>query len=163
MKTLLLLRHAKSSWKDASLEDHDRPLNRRGKKAAPRMARLLREEGLRPDLIVSSTAVRAETTARVVADGIGDVPVELRKQLYLAEPERYISVLNELASDANTILMVGHNPGIEDLVNQLTGEDELMPTAALARVELPIEAWTDLRPTTRGSLVALWRPRELED
>lgn len=162
MKTLLILRHAKSSWKQPALDDHDRPLSPRGARDAPRMGALLRRRGLTPDLIVSSTAVRARTTADRVADrsGCGGV-VRLDRRLYLARPETIASVAGGLGGGAARLLVVGHNPGLEELVARLTGAAEILPTAALAQVRLPIDAWSGLSTSTRGALVGLWRPREL--
>ena len=164
MKTLLVLRHAKSSWKDSSLEDHDRPLNKRGKADAPRMGKLIREQELVPDLIVSSTARRAKKTAEEVADESkfsGEVVLE--KRFYLASPVSMVEILKEIPDpSADRVMIVGHNPGQEELVRALTGADETFPTASLAQIELPIDRWADLELTTQGKLVGLWRPKELE-
>lgn len=162
MKTLLILRHAKSSWKQPALDDHDRPLSPRGARDAPRMGTLLRRRGLTPDLIVSSTAVRARTTADRAADrsGYGGV-VRIDRRLYLARPETVAAVAGGLGGGAGRLLVVGHNPGLEELVTRLTGADEILPTAALAQIRLPIDAWSELSTSTPGALVGLWRPREL--
>ena len=162
MKTLLILRHAKSSWKHPELTDHDRPLNKRGKRDAPRMGKLLRDQGLVPDLIISSTAKRARSTAKTVARKSGyKEEVELTPAFYLASPREYISVLRTLSDDYGRVMVVGHNPGMEELVEKLTGELEIMTTAALAQVLLPIDQWSQLDEETAGELVHLWRPREL--
>lgn len=162
MKTLLVLRHAKSSWADASLADHDRPLKKRGRRDAPRMGELIRDEGLTPDLIVSSTAKRARQTAAPVAEACGyEGEVQFTRDLYHADPEEIVQVLRPLPDEAERVLIVGHNPGLEDLVEALTDGYERMPTAALAQIELPIERWADLREDTEGELIALWLPREL--
>ncbi len=162
MKTLLLLRHAKSSWKDENQADHDRPLNRRGKEDAPRMGRHIAAERLMPDLILSSTAKRARKTAAKVAEHCG-YSGEVRKlnELYLAAPDVYIATLHALPDDVRRVLVVGHNPGMQMLVAVLSGANGDFPTAALAQIELPIDAWSDLTRETRGRLVRLWRPREL--
>ncbi len=163
MKTLLVLRHAKSSWKQPGLADHDRPLNRRGNRDAPRVGLLLRRQALTPDLIVSSTAERARATAVQVAEGVVyGSPVELDRQLYLAEPEAIVDVVRSLGGEASRVLVVGHNPGLQELVARLTGRDEVLPTASLAQIELPIAEWAELRTFTRGRLVRLWRPKELD-
>ena len=162
MKTLLILRHAKSSWKEKTLADHDRPLNKRGQKDAPRMGWLIAEKNLLPDAVLSSTALRAQTTAEVAmeeADFRG--VIEFPPGLYLAPPENYIHALNEVEDSANRVLVVGHNPGLEELLAQLTDQAEHLPTAALAEVELPIEHWQDLKRTTGGKLLHIWRPKEL--
>ena len=117
MKTLLILRHAKSSWKNTGLADHDRPLTKRGKRDAPRMGRLLRDENLTPDLIVSSTAKRALDTAEAVAEASGyEGEVESRPEFYMAGPEAYLRALRALSDDYECVMVIGHNPGLEELV-----------------------------------------------
>ena len=163
MKTILLLRHAKSSWKEAGLTDHARPLNKRGLRDAPRMGALIEEQKLRPDLILSSSAVRAIRTAEAVAEICGlEVPLVKHEELYLATSASYIETTRYLDESFHRILLVGHNPGISDLLRQLTGCDAVMPTAALAQIELPIDKWNNLSLQIEGKLVALWRPKELE-
>jgi phosphohistidine phosphatase len=164
MKTLLILRHAKSSWKHPELSDHDRPLNKRGKRDAPKIGHLLKEKDLVPDLIISSTAVRAEKTAKMVAKASkykGNVT--LTDSLYAAGPDAYIDILRNLQDKYNTVLVIGHNPGVEELVNILSGEeDHIMPTCALAHVRLDIQSWSDIvQMTGKGRLVRLWNPHEL--
>src|SRR6266480_4882827 len=111
MKTLLLLRHAKSSWKQPELADHTRPLNKRGKKTAPRMGALLQDEDLIPDLIICSSAVRAYTTALLVAKACSYMgEINQTRSLYLAEPEDYVEVLRQVAEKHMRVLVVGHNP-----------------------------------------------------
>jgi len=163
MKTLLLLRHAKSSWKNSDLTDHDRLLNKRGERDAPRMGRLLRETGLIPGQIISSTARRARDTAALIAEQSGFTgAVELNSNLYHAGPEALATVLRELYYEDDPVLLVAHNPGLERFLELLTGEYEPLPTAALAHISLDLADWWQIRPETRGTLVNLWRPRELE-
>ena len=163
MKTLMILRHAKSDWSDERVTDHDRPLNPRGKRDAPRMGEFLRTLDLRPDLIISSTAKRARKTAAKVAKKC-DYPgvIELHGSLYLAPPEEYLSVLNQVDDAHQCVLVVGHNPGLEQLLALLTGCSTELPTAALARIEIDVPRWADLVASTRGRLIAIWLPRELE-
>ncbi len=162
MKTLLILRHAKSSWNHPGLSDHDRPLNKRGKRDASRMGQLLRDLNLVPDLIITSTAKRARKTAKKVAKTSGyQAGVMKTDAFYHAGPEDYLAVLQALTGDYERVMVIGHNPGLEDLVEGLTGEDEIMPTAALAQITLPIERWQDLQAGTKGELVHLWRPKTL--
>jgi phosphohistidine phosphatase len=163
VKTLLILRHAKSSWDDASLDDRDRPLNPRGRRDAPRMGELLRRERLIPDVIITSDAVRAHTTAVAAAEPAGYTrEIVLDSLLYHASPEDVIAVLQAVPDQsARTVMIVGHNPGLEDLVEQLTGEPHDLPTAALVQVALPIDAWRELDAGTQGTIVGLWRPKEL--
>lgn len=162
MKTLLVLRHAKSSWDDPSLDDHERPLNGRGRKDAPRIGAMLKTSGLTPDLVISSDAVRARATAQAAADAAGYTGEVVRdRRLYLASPRDILAVLRDVrADDADTVMIVGHNPGLEELVLHLTAKPEPMPTAALAQIELPIEEWQDLTMSARGRVVDLWRPRD---
>jgi len=161
MKTLLILRHAKSSQKKP-VDDHDRPLNKRGKSDAPRMGKVLREAGLQPDLIISSTATRARTTAEKVAQHSGyPGVVELSNDLYLAGPESYRRVLRDVSDAHESVLLVGHNPGLEMFLEALTGQDEILPTAALAHVRVEIEHWGELDESARGEVAAVWRPRLL--
>lgn len=161
MKTLLILRHAKSSWDDSALDDHERPLNVRGEKDAPQMGRLARTEGLAPELILSSDAVRARQTAAEMADATGG-KILLDARLYHADADEILAVVRSTVEEnVATALIVGHNPGLEDLIAQLTGEHERMPTAALAQIALPIERWSDLDASIRGTLIGLWRPKEL--
>ena len=162
MKTLLILRHAKSSWKDSSIDDHDRTLNPRGRRDAPRIGLLLRNEDLLPELILTSTAQRARETTEAVIESSG-FQGELRfwQGFYLAEPTTWIEALSSLPHDFNRVMIVGHNPGLELLLEQLTGCDEPFPTAALAQVQLSIEDWGDLSRQPKARLMGLWRPKEL--
>jgi phosphohistidine phosphatase len=163
MKTLLILRHAKSSWKDEQLEDHDRPLNRRGKRDAPRIGEWLDQAHLCPDVIVSSTAKRARKTASRVAkmchyQGV----IELDGTLYLAPPEAYLAAMRRFDDHVTCALLIGHNPGLEQLLALLTGQEQTLATAALARVELDISHWHEVNSQTRGQLCGFWLPAELE-
>jgi phosphohistidine phosphatase len=162
MKTLLLLRHAKSSWHDPALDDHERPLNTRGRRDGPRMGELVREYGLMPDVVISSDAVRARLTATAVAEAARFAgEVLLHPHLYTACPADILSLLQTVQENAETVMIVGHNPGLEELVEQLTGERQDLPTAALAHIVLPIDQWRDLELSTRGTLLGNWRPKEL--
>jgi phosphohistidine phosphatase len=162
MKTLLLLRHAKSSWKHTELADHDRPLNKRGKRTAPLMGALLQDEDLIPDLILCSSAVRTYTTALVVAKTCGYTgKIKQTRRLYLAEPQDYVEELRQVADKHARVLVVGHNPGLEALIEALTSEAMAMPTAALAQVELSLKRWSDLDTDTDCKLVNVWRPKDL--
>lgn len=164
MKTLLILRHAKSSWRDSELADHDRPLNKRGKQDAPRIGNLLRREDLVPDLIVSSSAKRAHKTAELVIEASGyEGELRLDDELYAADPEGILDALQSLADDYERVMVIGHNPGLEELLELLTGEWQRLPTAALAQVKLRLDSWQDLEEDTQGKLVNLWLPRQLAD
>lgn len=162
MKTLLITRHAKSSWQEAGLSDHDRPLNRRGRSDAPKLGELLDEQDLVPDLILSSTATRARDTAtRLLEHCDFDGELRLDRRLYHGEPDDYLSLLRHLPEGIGRVMVVGHNPGLEMLLFELTDSDQSLPTAALAQVELPIDRWDELDEVREGRLVQLWVPREL--
>ncbi|HWL07890.1 MAG TPA: histidine phosphatase family protein [Planctomicrobium sp.] len=158
---LLLMRHAKSDWSHEGLTDHDRPLNDRGRRDAPRMAQLLQEQNLIPDLVVSSSAERARETAQLVTGELnGSTPV-IERGLYLASAETWLSHLK--AYDFQTLtLCIGHNPGLEELIARLTGTCTTMTTAAIALLQRQDN--TDLNEEGRKSswkLVQIWRPKEL--
>ena len=125
------------------------------------MGEYLKEQELVPDTILSSTARRARDTAMAVAAS-SEFPEEVRltRELYLATPRTYLDALRGLPEACAHAMVVGHNPGIEDLVAEVSGVSEPMPTAALAVVELPIESWADLGPPPAGTLRTVWRPRE---
>lgn len=164
MKTLLLMRHAKSSWKDSKLPDRERPLNKRGRRDAPIMGQILVDRGLVPQRIISSSALRARQTAEVVAETAefqGDVTY--LDSLYMAEVEVYISELRELPDDVDLAMVIGHNPSLEVLLQILSGKIESLPTAVIAHLELPIESWAELSAHTEGKLVDLWLPKELRE
>ena len=162
MKHVLILRHAKSSWKETGISDHSRSLNRRGMKAAPRMGQVLFEEDLVPDVILSSTARRARETADLVADASGfDGEIHYLESFYHASPSDYLDALRSLSSDINIVMIVGHNPDLEMLLEMMTGIDERLPTAALALIQLPIENWSQLTDEAEGELLNLWLPRTL--
>ena len=164
MKTLLLLRHGKSSWKQPDLPDHDRPLTQRGELAAKRMGRLLRELDLVPESILTSDAIRAhETATRVATAARFAGELEVCGDLYHAEPKQLAEVVAGVPDQIGRVLLVGHNPGLSDWLNQLTGEYDDLPTAALACIELPLDSWRALSPGSRGKLRGIWRPRELVD
>jgi len=162
MKTLLILRHAKSSWNYPELSDYDRPLNKRGKRDAPRMGKFLREQKLTPDRILTSSAKRARRTASKVAKACGyGGKVKKLDIFYDAVVGVYFETLQALPKKYERVMVVGHNPTMEQLVNYLTGEFGRMPTAALAHIELPIQHWEELDLNTGGTLVNLWTPKTL--
>jgi phosphohistidine phosphatase len=163
MKTVLLLRHAKSSWDHLGLSDRERPLNKRGKRQAPEMGKLIYAENLTPDLILSSPARRACKTAEAVAKNCGyDGEIEQIDDFYPGEPADYLRVLSELPDGVRRVMVVGHNPGLEELLWVLGGENRTLSTAALAQVELPLESWQELTASIRGKLVRILRAPEME-
>jgi phosphohistidine phosphatase len=176
MKTLYLLRHAKSSWATPDLADHDRPLNERGRKAAKAMGRHIRELSLQPDLILASTAKRVSETLELVQRQLADnVTVIQDRELYLATPDGLLSRLSMMSGNADTILIIAHNPGIHEFALKLAGEvtdeaaydarrrlKEAYPTAALAVIRFPeAHVWSEIR-FGHGSLVSFTTPRNLK-
>ena len=166
MKTLYILRHAKSSWKAGDLPDHERPLNARGRHDAPRVGRWIAGDGVPPGRIVASTAVRAQTTARLAAaEFVGHaVEVELLAALYFEGPDAYLATIVALPDDVSCVLLVGHNPDVENVVELLTGEPVTMPTAALARIRFDVDAWSTIDgPHPGGVLESLRTPKDATD
>lgn len=161
MKTLFLLRHAKSSWKDQSLPDFERPLNRRGKDAAERVGRYLKHELIVPELVLSSPATRArETLERVAKAAKWSTEVRFDQRIYEAGGLRLLEVISQIENDRHTALLVGHNPGLEELLMLLTGVTEHLPTAALAKIEIKTSKWTTAGDK-RAKLARLIKPRDL--
>lgn len=158
MKTLLILRHAQASHSNPRLRDHERPLTEQGKQDAQALGRRLAEHGWQPELVLSSTALRARTTAAIVSQACGAGSVTEQRSLYNAAATAYTELLLALDPTENSVLVVGHNPGLESLLYDLTRQSESFSPATLAVVELPVERWAELRPHTRGTLRALLRP-----
>ncbi len=161
MKTLFLLRHAKSSWKDESLPDFERPLNRRGKQAAERIGRYLKHEEIVPELVLSSPALRARETIERVAKAAKWTPEVLFDQrIYEAGGLRLLEVVSQIENERKTALLVGHNPGIEELLMLLTGESKKVPTGALMQIDLKTSKWSTAADK-RARLAWLIKPRKL--
>lgn len=163
MKTLLLLRHAKSSWKEPGLRDFDRPLNKRGQRAAPLVGEFMKERDVRPDLIISSPAVRARQTAALVVER-GGLQAELRydERIYEADVPALLKVVSQIDEAAETVLLVGHNPGLQELLKFLTGEEQEFPTAALALISLEPDKWSNVEQRS-GRLKWLVTPKSLAE
>ncbi|MCA1612707.1 MAG: histidine phosphatase family protein [Acidobacteria bacterium] len=163
MKILYLLRHAKSSWGDPALADFDRPLNERGRRAAPLVAKLMRERGIRPGLVICSPAARARETAELVAGAEGvDAPIRFDERIYEAHPLDLLKVVRGADEAVAELMIVGHNPGLEELTERLTGERERLPTAALVRIELKADGWARVEENC-GRLDWVVTPREIDD
>ena len=156
------MRHAKSSWGEASLADFERPLNERGLKAAPLVGRFMRRQKLRPELILSSPAERARQTAALVAEAARlDAPLRYDERIYEATPARLAEVVSQVEEGVGELLLVGHNPGLEGFIEMLAGESRRMPTAALARVALDVEKWNRVREGV-GRVELFVKPKELD-
>ncbi len=161
MKILYLLRHAKSSWDDPGMADFDRPLNGRGRRAAPLVAEFLREKGIRPGLVICSPAARALQTAELVAGAEGiNAPIEFDPRIYEAHPIDLLKLIREADESVEELMLVGHNPGLEELTERLTGERERLPTAALVRIELKAYGWAQVEENS-GRLAWVVTPRAL--
>ena len=150
MKTLYLLRHAKSSWDDPELRDFERPLSERGIRDIPVMAGRFAERGGKPGSIVSSPAVRTKTTARLMAENLGFPEDEIisNPELYFAGTGMFIKACKMMDESASTAMLVGHNPAITEFANAMFGDDspeiDNIPTCGLVELELPIEHWSDV-------------------
>lgn len=164
MKTLLLLRHAKSSWADPDQEDHERPLKKRGRRDAKKIGQLLREHELLPDLVLTSDARRAlDTTTRALKFAGHEGEVTIDERLYLSGAEQILDVLHEQGNGDTRALVVGHNPDLEDLLMVLVNESIRLPTSTLTQIEANVEHWDELRPGCECRIVQRWRPNDLEE
>ncbi len=164
MKILTLVRHAKSSWKDASLRDRDRPLNKRGHRDAPIMGRRLHEHGIRPSLIVSSPAKRAWTTAKIFAKELSYPREFLQRDdnLYLASVDRILDVIVAQDEGFNSLMIVGHNPGFTDFANFLSpGLTHNLPTAGVVSVSIDQDHWNLYEQPKTELLVHDW-PKKIQ-
>jgi phosphohistidine phosphatase len=161
MKKLLLLRHAKSSWEDASLPDFERPLNERGRRAAPLIGKFMREQKIRPDLVICSPATRARETLLLVIIATGIKPeMCYDERLYEATVVSLFEIIRQIEGAYREVMLVGHNPGFENLLESLTGQTERMPTAALARIALNSKHWDEV-VAKGGHLEWLVKAKEL--
>ena len=163
MKTLFLLRHAKSSGKDESLPDFERPLNRRGKRAAETLGQYLRANEIRVELILSSTAVMArETVERMVKAAKLSTEVRYDQRIYGASVDRLAEVVSQIENARRVVMVVGHNPGVEELLSFLTAKTVQVPTGALAKLSSRATEWNALAVEHKATLDWLMKPRELE-
>lgn len=162
MKTLYLLRHAKSSWNDTSLSDFDRPLKDRGRKAAKRIGRHLAREELRLPLMVCSPAVRARETAEIVLKN-AELRVEehFDERIYEATLGDLLQVVKEIPDKKRVVILIGHNPGFEELLEFLTGESRRMPTCALAKITFDA-SWKEIKAGD-GTLEWVVTPKTLKE
>jgi phosphohistidine phosphatase len=165
-KQLLIMRHAKSSWDDSRLSDFQRPLNVRGLRTAPRMAEFLLHQHSLPTYIASSHAVRARQTAELFLENCpadSNIKLEIVEEFYLAPARIYLNYLSNLSdSETGCVMLVGHNPGLEELFRRLAGHAEHFPTGAIAKFVFDIECWNQISPD-QCKLIALWRPKEVLD
>jgi phosphohistidine phosphatase len=158
------MRHAKSSWKDPGLTDHERPLKKRGRKDAKRMAKVIEANDLFPDLILSSSATRAVETVKIIVETLGyENEIIYSDALYMGEPSDFIEALKTLDYENEKVMIVAHNPGLEAYLQIIDGEIEAMPTAALGYLVLSLDDWHEISFETMGDLVGYWTPKTLED
>ncbi len=170
MKTIFLLRHAKSSWDDDSLPDHDRPLSERGRAAAPRIGAYMRGADYLPDLVLCSTSTRTRRTLDAVLSELGVEPaIEFHEELYLAAPSEMLDLVRSVPDTVEAVLLVGHNPGTGMLAVALSGDGlperiyqmrAKFPTTGLAIIELSVDRWKDVVGGC-GTLKEFIRPRDL--
>ncbi|MEJ0055640.1 MAG: histidine phosphatase family protein [Bacteroidota bacterium] len=161
MKTLYLLRHAKSSWDDPDLDDFDRPLNERGEKDAPKMGKRLKEREIVLDIFYSSPAARAIATAKTVARIIGFpvANIQSERKLYHADDETLMDVLRGASDKSDSIMIAGHNPGLTDFTNLLQSEIiDNIPTTGVVGIKFKITSWKDVKAKS-GKLVFFDFPR----
>lgn len=172
MKRLILFRHAKSDWDDPVAKDFDRPLNRRGEKAALVMGEFARTRGMRFDMTVASPAVRVVETLNTFFGGYGEVvDPHWDRRIYLASAPTLFDVIRDLPDSMSSVLMAGHNPGLEELILDLVPDDGAsplredvevkFPTASIAVMDLPIDHWADAKPGI-ANLDSFTRPRDLD-
>jgi phosphohistidine phosphatase len=172
MKHLILLRHAKSSWDDPVQRDFDRPLNKRGRKAARTIGREMRAQGLAFDAVIASPAARVVETLTDVADGYGEsFAPEYEPRVYLASATTLLELVRHADDSAERLMIVGHNPGLENLALLLTREApanglrrnlaEKYPTATLAEIALPVDRWSEVE-AGKGELSRFIRPRDVD-
>ena len=161
-RRLIIMRHAKSSWNSLAATDHDRPLNKRGQRDAPRVAQRLAELGWRPQIVVSSDSQRTRQTWERMQDVFTDVTeVQFLRSLYHAGPDQLIDCLVGLPPSCTTVLALGHNPGWQESVAYFSGESIEMTTANAALLQTARHEWSDSIGRSAWQLHAVIRPREL--
>jgi phosphohistidine phosphatase len=163
MRILYLLRHAKSSWNDSSLRDFDRPLKKRGREAAERIGQRMALETLSDPLVICSPAVRTRETAEIVLQNAKlELEPRFDERIYEASLRELVQIVTEIPDDKEVAIMIGHNPGFEELLSFFTGEHRRMPTCALAKIRFGDVSWKDVR-AGEGSLEWFIAPKELPD
>ncbi len=162
MKTLLLLRHAKTSWDDATVSDDLRPLSESGKQNVYRMGKFLKNTKLIPNLIISSCAKRAKDTSTLLAESSGyNKNIDVSESLYETTAQEYIHVISEISNKINMVLLVGHNPILENLIELITNELIIMETCSLVHIILPITKWIEIKTNPKCKLIQLVTIKEL--
>jgi phosphohistidine phosphatase len=165
MKTLFLIRHAKSSQAEPGMKDFDRPLNDRGKKDAPLMGKILHQKKIKPDLLISSPAKRALSTAQKIAKEIDYPKAKIKKEakIYEASVKTLLHIVNEIEDKNKNVFLFGHNPGFTDFLNYLTGDViENIPTCGIAEIKFDADSWSEISRDT-GKLVYFDSPKKNEE
>jgi len=149
MKTIFVIRHAKSSWENAGLNDFDRPLNERGKRDAPRMGKRLKERSIHPDLMLTSPAKRAWSTCKRIAETLGYPKgnIQTEQNLYHADEDEILSVVQKIPETVNNLMIFGHNPGLTDFVNSLSPKDNYIdnvPTCGVVSFKFNVKSWQEV-------------------
>lgn len=163
MKKLFIVRHAKSSWDFPELDDFDRPLNSRGKRNVPEMGRRLAAQNVLPDLLISSPAKRAAATARRIAEVIGYSKERIRKDrdFYHGDIGDFMNVIQNTNSEVNSLMIFGHNPGLTDLTNMLSGSSIYnIPTCGIVEIEFNVDSWDEVRKGN-GKLISFDYPKKV--
>jgi phosphohistidine phosphatase len=164
MKILYVFRHAKSSWKNPDLTDFERPLNKRGKLNAPFMGKLLRKEGVKPELIISSPAKRAFVTAKLVANELGYPEKKIKKddRIYDNYLNSLLKVIKEVEDKVLKLMIFGHNPAFTELVEYLSGEEiDNVPTSGVVAIEFDIDTWSKISEN-KGRFLFFEYPKKYE-
>ena len=162
-KILLILRHAKSSWKNKKLEDYDRPLNKRGKSEAIKMGKYLKEMAILPNLIITSSALRAIETTKYVCKHAGyENLIEVDSSLYGSDIYNYISAISTAFKTKDRVLIIGHNPALEELVSLITNKIMILPTCTLVQINLILKNRDifSLHDIAMSEIVNIWRPKD---
>jgi phosphohistidine phosphatase len=166
MKTLYIIRHAKSSWDDIGLADFDRPLNERGKTDAPRMGKRLKEKNIHPELMLSSPAKRALSTCKKIAEVLHypESSIKTDRKLYHASPEEIFEVLRSIKNQVNNVMLFGHNPGLTEFVNEITDDFSLnnLPTCGVVALSFDMRTWKELQHSS-GKLLFYDYPKSKKD
>lgn len=167
MKTLYLIRHAKSSWDDLDQSDFDRPLNERGKRDAPRMGKRLKEKEIHPDLILSSPAKRAWSTGKRIAEILAYPKKNIKtvRELYHADEEAILEIVQKISDKYDAVILIGHNPGLTDFVSTLSEEEtniDNIPTCGVVAFQFKDESWEKIKWGT-GKMVFFDYPKSKED
>lgn len=161
-RRLIIMRHAKSDWANSALSDHERPLNDRGRRVAPQMGKFFASQKMHPQAVIGSTATRVRETLSLL---LAELPCEpqlfFEQSLYLATAETLVAHVRGLHDSWNETLLVGHNPGLSELVSHLAGKPIEMPTAAVAIFQSNASSWSDAVSSKSWQLTANWNPREL--